>query len=97
MLQVRLATLPRQIPVSLLTATEMELPPALKRLWVDEQTKWAAIHPNVRQVLIKSGHRIPQQNPGAVVEAVRQALALVSIDKLGEERQRSDCDPPPPE
>jgi pimeloyl-ACP methyl ester carboxylesterase len=76
MLQTRLAVLPHQAPVILFTATGMELPPTLRQLWADEQTKWAARHPNVHQMLIDGGHRIPQHSPEAVTAAVRQALLL---------------------
>jgi len=78
MLQVRVADLPAELPVVLLTATEMELPPALRQLWVDEQSRWAVRHRNVHQILVKCGHRIPQQQPESVTEAVRRVLASPS-------------------
>lgn len=78
MLQARVADLPVELPVVLLTATEMELPPALRQIWVEEQTRWAARHRNVRQTLVPCGHRIPQKEPQTVTAAVREALALQS-------------------
>jgi pimeloyl-ACP methyl ester carboxylesterase len=73
MAQARVARLPMGRPVVLLSATRMELAPELRRIWLEEQGRWATAV-GARRVLVEHGHRIPQERPGAVVEAVGALL-----------------------
>jgi pimeloyl-ACP methyl ester carboxylesterase len=70
MMQARAARLAPDLPVTVITATEMELPPELRAVWVAAQRDWVAEHPGVRQMLVDDGHRIPQQMPEIVARAV---------------------------
>lgn len=75
MLQARLA---KPIPgerIILLSAAKMEIPPALRRLWLDEQEEWAR-STGARRILVDSGHAIQRQQPEAVANAVLTILAL---------------------
>ena len=72
-----------ELPLVVLTAGkagELDLPPAdaaaFRRLWVEElQPELARLSSRSRQVTVEgSGHLIPMEEPGAVVEAVRQVV-----------------------
>jgi pimeloyl-ACP methyl ester carboxylesterase len=73
MAQARVARLPTGRPVVLMSARRMELTPSLRRIWLEEQGRWAAAV-GARRVFVEHGHRIPQERPGAVVEAVASIL-----------------------
>ncbi len=59
--------------VVILSATEMDLPDRLRAVWLDEQARWAK-EVGATHIYVKSGHRIPRQQPEAVVDAVRLLL-----------------------
>jgi pimeloyl-ACP methyl ester carboxylesterase len=45
--------------------------------WVDLQHRFAATSRRGRQVLVPGGHGIPVESPGAIVDAVRDVVAIV--------------------
>lgn len=45
--------------------------------WVDLQRRFAATSTRGRQVLVPTGHGIPQEAPGAVIAAVREIIGVV--------------------
>ena len=56
--------------VVILSAAEIDLPVRLRAVWLDEHARWAKTV-GATHVHVKSGHRIPRQQPDAVVRAVR--------------------------
>ncbi|MEP6507425.1 MAG: alpha/beta hydrolase [Gemmatimonadales bacterium] len=83
LLEARVAVLPRGLPITLLSATKMELDPALLAIWVDEQTRWSK-SVGARQIFVEYGHRIPQGRPDVVIDAVKRVL--LSIDQTANTR-----------
>lgn len=62
--------------VVLLSAAEMNLPERLRAVWLDEQARWANAVGATR-ILVNSGHRIPREQPEAVVRAVQVLLERI--------------------
>lgn len=59
--------------VVLLSAAEMNLPERLPGVWLDEHARWAKTV-GATHIFVKSGHRIPREQPEAVVHAVHLLL-----------------------
>ena len=76
------------IPVTVLTAAKFtvlnpglppELETALANLFVEEQSRLAALSTNGTQIIIPdTGHNMPRENPSVVVEAIRQMVFEVN-------------------
>jgi pimeloyl-ACP methyl ester carboxylesterase len=72
--QARLAKVPTGIPVTLLTATEDESMPAEgRRVWIEKHKEWLATVPGSKHIIVeKATHFIQAQQPGVVIEAIKQ-------------------------
>lgn len=74
MLQTRLAKSPPGNRIVLLSAgQQLANSETLRRIWLEEQTKWTR-KVGARHVVLDTGHNIPKEQPQAVVEAVRSLL-----------------------
>jgi hypothetical protein len=66
------------IPLVVLTATDHQSPAGFERAWRDIQAQTAAQSPLGRQVIAQSsGHYIQDDQPGLVVEQIRQLLSQI--------------------
>ncbi len=74
MVQARLASPLPGDRIILLSATQMDLAEPLRRVWLDEQARWAA-SVGARLVRVDSGHNIHRRRPEAVIDAVRTLLS----------------------
>jgi pimeloyl-ACP methyl ester carboxylesterase len=65
------------IPVVLLTRGQWgDAPPDMARIWTEEHQLWVGRMPTARLVVASnSGHDIPREEPGLILEAVRDVLA----------------------
>ena len=72
--QARTAKVPKGVPVTLLTATEDESMPAeARKLWIEKHKEWLATVPGSKHVVVeKASHFIQAQQPGVVIEAIKQ-------------------------
>jgi pimeloyl-ACP methyl ester carboxylesterase len=72
--QARVAKVPAGIPVTLLTATEDESMPAeARKVWIEKHKEWLATVPGSKHIIVeKATHFIQAQQPGLVVEAIKQ-------------------------
>lgn len=72
--QARVAKVPAKIPVTLLTATEDESMPAeARRVWIEKHKEWLATVPGSKHIIAeKATHFIQAQQPGLVIEAIKQ-------------------------
>lgn len=63
------------VPTVLLTSVHHGIDSALERLWLEEQRRWAQAHAGTRHVVDPThGHRLQEETPDAVVDAVRSVL-----------------------
>ncbi len=66
------------IPVTVLTPKTADwlaqITPELPRFWLEAQKELAALSPMGKLFFVESGHSIPDENPGAIMDAVRQML-----------------------
>lgn len=77
-LQTRQSSPLPPIPLVVLTATDHQSPPDFEREWRDIQAQIAAQSPLGRQVIARgSGHYIQDDQPGLVVEQIRQLLSQI--------------------
>jgi pimeloyl-ACP methyl ester carboxylesterase len=69
------------IPVIVLTPRTADwlsqITPELPRLWLETQKELASLSPTGKLVFVESGHSIPDENPEAIMDAVRQILIEV--------------------
>ena len=72
--QARVAKVPAGIPVTLLTATEDDSMPAEgRKVWIEKHKEWLATVPGSKHIIVeKAAHFIQAQQPGVVIEAIRQ-------------------------
>ena len=73
LLQARLASLPAPLSMTILSASKMELAPELLAIWLEEHARWAE-KVGARRIVVDHGHRIPQERPELVVNAVTSLL-----------------------
>ena len=76
MQQLRVAPPLKGKDVVLLSAAEMNLPERLRGVWLDEHASWAKTV-GATHIYVKSGHRIPREQPQAVVHAVQLLLERI--------------------
>lgn len=74
--QARVAKVPAGIPVTLLTATEDESMPAEgRKVWIEKHKEWLATVPGSKHIVVeKATHFIQAQQPGLVIETIKQVL-----------------------
>jgi pimeloyl-ACP methyl ester carboxylesterase len=74
--QARAAKVPNGIPVTLLSATKDEgMPEEARRVWIEKQKEWLSKVPGAKHIITeKSGHFIQAQEPGLVVNAIREVV-----------------------
>lgn len=69
------------IPVTVLTPKTAnwlaQITPELPELWLEAQKELANLSQTGKLVFVESGHSIPDENPGAIMDAVRQMLIQV--------------------
>ncbi len=72
--QARMAKVPAGIPVTLITATEDESMPAeARKVWIEKHKEWLATVPGGKHIVVeKATHFIHAQQPGLVIEAIKQ-------------------------
>ena len=72
--QARVAKVPAGIPLTLLTATEDESMPAeARKVWIEKHKEWLATVPGSKHIVVeKATHFIQAQQPGLVIEAIKQ-------------------------
>lgn len=74
--QLRAAPAVQGENIVILSAAEMELPERLRSVWLDEHARWAK-DAGAKHTYVKSGHRIPREQPDAVVHAVELVLGTI--------------------
>lgn len=68
------------VPLVVIAATEHGAPPKEEALWLDVQRRTARMSAKGRLVVVKGGHSIPIERPGAVVSAVLSVAAESGAD-----------------
>lgn len=75
MWQATLAEPLPEIPVIVVSRSDAERLGVIGEIWTAEQKRWVERVPNARFIVTKqSGHAIPQEEPSAIVDAVRELL-----------------------
>jgi pimeloyl-ACP methyl ester carboxylesterase len=74
--QARVAKVPAEIPVTLLSATEDESMPAdARRVWIEKHKEWIATVPGAKHIVVeKTAHFIQAQQPKLVIDTIRQMV-----------------------
>jgi pimeloyl-ACP methyl ester carboxylesterase len=81
--QARTAKIPAGIPVTLISAAQDESMPAeARKVWTEKHKEWIQKVPGGKLVIAeKSGHFVQAQEPGLVVNAIRQLIEQAAARK----------------
>ena len=74
--QARTAKIPPGIQVLLISAAQDEgMPAEARKMWIQKHKEWIASVPGGKHIIAeKSGHFVQAQDPGLVIEAIRQMV-----------------------
>lgn len=78
--QLRAAPPVQSKNIFILSAAEIDLPVRLRQIWLDVHAQWSK-DADATHSYVKSGHRIPREQPDAVVRAVELALGRSASER----------------